>query len=48
MSSKASADSLADSARSAKEKGTLTMLVNVPARAGDEIRTRDVQLGKLC
>jgi hypothetical protein len=45
-SSNASADSHVDIARTAKEKGTLTMPVNVPARAGDEIRTRDVQLGK--
>ena len=44
-SSSASTDSHVDSARTAKEKGTLTMPVNVPARAGDEIRTRDVQLG---
>ncbi len=35
------------SAESANEKSTLTMPVNVPIRAGDEIRTRDVQLGKL-
>jgi hypothetical protein len=34
------------SAESANEKSTLTMPVNVPIRAGEEIRTPDVQLGK--
>jgi Phage integrase family len=40
-------DSIAVSAQSANKKGTLTSAVNVPSRAGEEIRTPDVQLGKL-
>jgi hypothetical protein len=41
------AGSLAVGANSANEKSTLTRAVNVPLRAGEEIRTPDVQLGKL-
>jgi hypothetical protein len=40
-----STNSLAVSAEPVNEKSTLTMPVNVPLKAGDEIRTRDVQLG---
>jgi hypothetical protein len=41
------AGTLAVSAACVNEKSTLTMPVNVPFRAGNEIQTRDVQLGKL-
>jgi hypothetical protein len=41
-----STNSLAVSAEPVNKKSTLTMPVNVPLSAGDEIRTRDVQLGK--
>jgi hypothetical protein len=42
-----SMDSIAASAENTNKKGTFTSLVNVPDRAGEEIRTPDVQLGKL-
>ncbi len=41
-----SIDSLAASAEDANKKGTFTFPVNVPERAGEGIRTPDVQLGK--
>jgi hypothetical protein len=38
---------IAASAGRPKKKSTLTLPVNVPERAGEGIRTPDVQLGKL-
>jgi hypothetical protein len=42
-----SIDSIAAGAENTNKKGTFTIPVNVPERAGEEIRTPDVQLGKL-
>jgi hypothetical protein len=42
-----STDSIAASAENTMQKGTFTFPVNAPSRAGEEIRTPDVQLGKL-
>jgi hypothetical protein len=39
--------SVTENAVSPNKKSTFTVLVSVPLRAGEEIRTPDVQLGKL-
>jgi hypothetical protein len=43
----AESDSSRESVVLPNKKGTITLPVSVPLRAGEEIRTPDVQLGKL-
>jgi hypothetical protein len=42
-----STDSIVASTGNMSKKGIITIPVNVPERAGEEIRTPDVQLGKM-